>query len=231
MAIPRVVHQTAPSRQLSPFERSLLQRSRHRNPGWEFRLWDDADNRALFESHFPDRLDAYDGLPFGVMRADIARYAYMAAEGGFYIDTDYELLRPLDQFADFDLVLPVSREPGSADGFRLGNAILGSEPGNEFWVTLLDRAFADPRSKKCTVNDIEDTTGPDFLTRVYLERADGWGAHTPERHLFHPAGRPSRRAEPSYGIHYTQGSWRPRQAKQLAALSKRRLKFRLLGRF
>jgi mannosyltransferase OCH1-like enzyme len=44
------------------------------HPDWEYRLWTDADNRALCRERFPWFLPTYDALAVGVMRADAARY-------------------------------------------------------------------------------------------------------------------------------------------------------------
>ena len=58
----------------------MLHRERH--PGWEYRLWTDAENRELVREHYPWLLDIYDGLPENIMRADMARILYMHQFGG-----------------------------------------------------------------------------------------------------------------------------------------------------
>ncbi|KAJ1555784.1 hypothetical protein HK405_013135 [Cladochytrium tenue] len=67
------------------------------NEGWEYHLWTDLENRDLIVEHFPWLLRTYDALPHNVMRADLARYAYMFHYGGAYADLDMELVQPLSR--------------------------------------------------------------------------------------------------------------------------------------
>jgi hypothetical protein len=55
---------------------------REMHPGWEYRLWTDAENRELVQEHYPWLLDTYDRLPENIMRADTARILYMHQFGG-----------------------------------------------------------------------------------------------------------------------------------------------------
>lgn len=64
-------------------------------PGWTCKHWDDTANSALMHRAFPHLAARFDAIRFGVMKADIARYAYMHVDGGFYFDTDYKLLAAL----------------------------------------------------------------------------------------------------------------------------------------
>ena len=107
MAIPRILHLTSARVPLAGVEESFFRRNaRVLGDGWTFRLWSDAENDAAVTQHFPDLLDAYRALPYGVMRADIARLVYMHADGGWYADTDYEWLRdPTEVAAEYDLVV------------------------------------------------------------------------------------------------------------------------------
>ena len=52
------------------------------HPGWEYRLWTDAENRELVQEHYPWLLETYDRLPENIMRADMARILYMHQFGG-----------------------------------------------------------------------------------------------------------------------------------------------------
>jgi mannosyltransferase OCH1-like enzyme len=44
------------------------------NPGWEYRFWTDADNRALIKEKFPESLAMFDGYTSAILRADAIRY-------------------------------------------------------------------------------------------------------------------------------------------------------------
>ncbi|KAI9017304.1 hypothetical protein BC832DRAFT_536628 [Gaertneriomyces semiglobifer] len=54
------------------------------NPGYEYRLWTDDDNRRMIAQHYPWALAAYDGMPKNIQRADMARYFYMHRYGCVY---------------------------------------------------------------------------------------------------------------------------------------------------
>ena len=93
--IPSIFHLTAPTKLLSWEERQIYARLCKLLPSWEGHLWDDADNSALMRRVFPQYAERFEAIRFGVMKADIARYAYMLAYGGFYFDTDYKLFKPI----------------------------------------------------------------------------------------------------------------------------------------
>ena len=91
------------------------------HPDWEMRLWSDADVGDLGISA-AEREAARSPAEL----ANLLRYVILHREGGVYVDTDVESLRPLD---------PLLR---GIDGFaalevpgRVCNAILGSVPGHE----------------------------------------------------------------------------------------------------
>jgi len=66
------------------------------NPGWEMRLWDDAECREFVRTEFPEYQRAYEALPHNVERADFFRYMVVLRHGGVYADVDVECRRPLD---------------------------------------------------------------------------------------------------------------------------------------
>src|ERR1700693_1443626 len=124
--IPKIVHQTARTKLMSPEEDRLRRRVCRLMPSWEMKLWDDADNLELMERHLPQFSSRFKNIRLGVVKADIARCLYMHAYGGFYIDTDYKLLRPIsEELLLNECILPASRDADpSSPRFRIGNAVL-----------------------------------------------------------------------------------------------------------
>lgn len=92
--IPKIIHQTAPTKQLTWEERKLLERNKRLMPDYEFRLYDDADCQNLMERYFPQHAEAYKHIGRGVCKADIARLVFMYVFGGWYCDTDYKWITP-----------------------------------------------------------------------------------------------------------------------------------------
>ena len=66
------------------------------NPGWEQKLWDDAECAAFVAAEFPEYTAAYAALPHNVERADFFRYMVVLRLGGVYADIDVECRHPLD---------------------------------------------------------------------------------------------------------------------------------------
>ena len=180
MPIPKIVHQT--SKHLTANEFRLARRLQTVMPEWEYRLWTDADNHMLVQQHFPQYFPMFSSIKRGVVKADIARYMYMAVHGGFYCDTDYKMFRPLDeQLLEHKCILPLSRN--SEECFRIGNAVFASSPEHPFWFDFLAHLFNGREIKSCVENLAEDriekVTGPEGLTEFYLRivstiRIYGW---------------------------------------------------------
>ena len=94
--IPRRLHQTwkdaTPPRKL--FSPRWAQSLRDHNPGWQYTLWTDAQNRDLVARRYPHLLRMYDSYPSAIQRADVARYLIADAFGGMYADLDTECFQP-----------------------------------------------------------------------------------------------------------------------------------------
>jgi mannosyltransferase OCH1-like enzyme len=216
--IPKVVHQTARTTSLSPEEERLRRRAKRLMPGWEMRLWDDTDNLDLMKRHLPQFSAKFTSIQRGVVKADIARCLYMHAFGGFYMDTDYKLLRSIsDELLHNECILPASRDADPVNlGFRIGNAILASEPGHKFWVNFLTDIFANPNLENLPEGLVEKVTGPEGLTAFYLRHREFHSRiYIPNKHFFHPTitwqGVSYDRGFRAYGAHLCWGSWRSRR--------------------
>ncbi len=209
--IPKIIHQT--SKQLTAEEARLGGRLREMLPGWEYRLWSDDANDELVREHFPQYRAAFQSIRRGVVRADIARYLYLYAHGGFYFDTDYKLLAPIsDTLLDQACVLPVSRGHAT-DALRIGNAVLGSEPRHAFWGDFVDSIFAAGGLSELEESRVEKITGPEGLTDFFLcSRQRYPDILLVEREVFHPQltrlGFSFAGTSKTVGAHLCWGSWR-----------------------
>lgn len=100
MAIPRVIHQTYPSRTLPEAVARNIEKLRRDNPGWEHVLHDDADIEAFIRREYkPVYLEAYRRInpAYGAARADFFRYLLIHRLGGVYLDIKSSAARPLDE--------------------------------------------------------------------------------------------------------------------------------------
>ena len=214
--IPKIIHQT--SKKLTPEEDRLGRRIRGVLPGWEYRFWTDAENESLVEERFRKYLSIFRGIRRGVIKVDIARYMYLSAFGGFYFDTDYKILRSIDEKTlSHTCVLPISRGNGSS--FRLGNAVMGSEAGHPIWTDFIAHIFSTVGLIDLAESKIVDVTGPEGLTEFYLARQQMYDdIYLPARPIFHPVhtyrGFSYRREPMTVGVHLCWGSWRTKNPLQ-----------------
>jgi mannosyltransferase OCH1-like enzyme len=191
-------------------------------PGWRYCLWDDADNSALMARMFPEFSERYEAIRFGVAKADVARCAYMYAYGGFYLDTDYLLLRPLDdELRRHRCIVPLEGPPPGAPkvGARrpeLGNAVLASEPEEPFWRDFIAYVFDVKEADRITdPQQIIPATGPSAINSFYWSRPSDYPAlFLAPVNLFHPSiswfAMKTSADRDTYGVHLHWGSWRGR---------------------
>ena len=209
--IPDVLHLTSARVPLRGVERRLMRQNARALGGWEIRVWSDEENDELMAAHFPEVLKTYRALPYGVMKADMARLAYMHAVGGWYADTDYKWFRkPEYDCHKYAAIMPYSRSVKEVSGPRLGNAIFGSVAGHPVWRFVIEATLKTPFPGNLPKAQIEKATGPEGLTEYLREISrydDVWLA---PRALFHPSDirNPDPKAVRPVGVHLTRGSWR-----------------------
>eukprot|EP00854_Cymbomonas_tetramitiformis_P006390 gene6390-7655_t len=99
--IPRIIHQTHKSRELTDELQGIMGSWQKLNPEWEVRFYDNDDCAAFVQKYFPEYWQAYQALPKNVERADFFRYLVVLQHGGLYADVDCQCRQPLDT-----LILP-----------------------------------------------------------------------------------------------------------------------------
>lgn len=227
--IPKIIHQSMlsnfnePPKKLTAEERRLCRRMRQIMPDWEYRFWTDATVDIMVQEVFPQHLKVFRTIQRGVVKADIARYMYLFACGGFYFDLDYKLLRAIDEETlSHECVLPLSRGRSDApahlteisyEHFLLCNAVMGSEAAQPFWADFITQIFSTKGLAELTESRVVEVTGPDGLTAFYLSRRHRYSdIYIPERSIFHPVhilgGLLSQTEPKTVGIHLSWGSWR-----------------------
>ncbi len=101
MAIPRLIHQTAPDFDSLPYPvRASIDRMRNANPGWEYRFYNDAAQRAFLNDHLePEIASLLDRVNprYGVVLADLFKYLIIQLEGGVYLDIKSTATVPFDE--------------------------------------------------------------------------------------------------------------------------------------
>ena len=149
------------------------------HPGWKYRLWTDADLPELFAA-FPAFEPLYRQWTNYGYQSDILRLLILCLNGGVYLDTDCEVIRPLDALAAGCDAFCGATFPG--EPFRqvlVQNAVLGACAGHP-WLSLtlsrlregLEAMGRDGRTLHAARADlmhILDLTGPGLLSRTLAE--------------------------------------------------------------
>jgi len=210
-----------------------MARNRALMPDWQFFFYDDADNLKVMQEAFPEFSEQFRAIKRGVVQADIIRCVYLYHFGGWYLDTDYRLLRRLEgdvvvlnaneetttaarsNLHSQKLILPVSGIPGK-DRHFVCNSILASEKGHPFWRAFIEYLFSNDNLKSLEENAVEGLTGPLGLSRFYLENKDRFpDVCLPLKQYFHPRiiswGFSFDRHPENYGVHWCWGSWRSKK--------------------
>ncbi len=195
MRIPRTIHRVWLGEQPIPEEQErFAQTFAHHHPGWEMRLWTDADLPALAIGA-PERLRARSQREL----SNLARYELLQRHGGVYVDTDVEclraltpLLRGVDAFAALELE------------DRVGTAVLGAVAAHPAFARAARLARDMLGTVLGTGVRCADATGPDLLTLI-LEQEENVAIFA--KRLFYPYlwDEPERRHErlpDAYTVHH-----------------------------
>ena len=157
---------------------------------------------------------AYDSQKWA-FASDVLRYLVLFEEGGIYLDTDVELIKPLDDFLQEKLFFGFETKECVAPGL-----ILGAEKGNKYIGDLLkeysNRNFIN-QDNSYNLKTICDYCSeylyakgliPNGQTQHYAE----FSAYAIE--VFNPAnysGRIVRKTKKTYSIHHYASSWKPKK--------------------
>ncbi|MBS0418427.1 MAG: glycosyltransferase [Proteobacteria bacterium] len=98
-AVPRILHQTYPTKELPAPLRGAVERTRAASPNWDHRLYDDNDIVNYIRKEYGETiLAAYLRIDpmYGAARADLFRYLLMYRTGGVYLDIKSVATRALD---------------------------------------------------------------------------------------------------------------------------------------
>lgn len=189
-------------------------------PDYRIVRWDEKNSAGMIMSNDYAR-EAYAAKKYAFV-SDYLRLRILFHKGGIYMDTDVEVIKPLDKFLDCGAF---SSFEGEAN---IPTALLGAAKGNG-WIGYLleyyrDRHFVKPNGKYDTATNVE------IITRLSAERgfvADGRyqelfdDARIYPKEYFCPFDLSVRRmsvTENTYAIHHYNGSWVPKWRKAVSRI-------------
>jgi mannosyltransferase OCH1-like enzyme len=155
---------------------------------YEYILWDEVSCQKLVSEYYPEYADFYANLRYEIQRIDFVRFCILHRFGGFYIDMDMFILKPLDALTAKDFVFHNIRHVKKNYSF-IENDFIGSIQGSPLWKQLMKECVGNYREKAAIgIYDtwkgrfVLQTTGPKFLSRFIRQKFPKyrpmWLAHT-----------------------------------------------------
>lgn len=200
-------------------------------PDYEIKEW----NESNFDlDMFPYVREAYDAGKYAFV-SDVARLYALASEGGVYMDTDVEVLKPLDCFLGHEAF------SGFEDAGHVTTGVIGSEKGGKYVSENLaeygKRHFVKEDGSLDTTTNVAVMT--DYMKRHGLRMDDSLqelpGLITIyPREYFCPkdsyaySRNPGCVTENTHAIHYFAGTWQIRNTPEYIRLRK---KYRIIPYF
>lgn len=167
--------------------------------------------------------EAYDAGKFAFV-SDVARLHALYRYGGVYLDTDVEVIRPLDRFLHHDAF------SGYEDDVHLQSGTMGAVPGHDWIKELLD--YYDGRPFRLPDGTCDTTTNTAVISRICRSRGlrqDGTYQELASGVVFYPRtffspydyiNGGNYISEDSYTIHHFAQSWLPAHVRARSSLKR-----------
>lgn len=191
---------------LTPLAEKCIASWKKHCPNYEIVRWDES-NFDLAQNRYC--LEAYEAKKWA-FASDYARLWILVNEGGIYMDTDVELLRPLDEFLELDAFSGFEAED------RLPTGLMASSRQQPFFVKLLhdydSRSFLRPDGMLDLTTNVTAITEACVESGLVLNNTK----QTVEGFTLFPSDyfcpkdwltKEIHLTENSYAIHHFDGSW------------------------
>jgi mannosyltransferase OCH1-like enzyme len=178
------------------------------------------DIQTIMKSEFPVFADRFNSFQTSIQRFDIFRMLIVYLHGGFYLDMDIFVFKPLDDLLDNGIVLCEEKRltsnemnlPHHKYDLRVANYMFGGVRKHPFLLDFALSALSNYHKPVLCENDILETTGPGLLTNFYHEQKNNY------EHIFllkndtlncvnNCCRQPSCHFG-DYAAHHHNGSWR-----------------------
>ena len=186
--IPKIIHQTWKTHDIPGDCIGAVESWRVMNPGYEYRLYDDAEIDAHMRKMHPELMVHWKRMK-PIEKADMFRYAILYDEGGIYADIDVTCNRPVDdwlkQTGDFynvDLIVGfeicTKREDWRkwfARQFQVSQWTMAGHKGHPVFKSIMDKVahfFATHTDKERKSTSVVQTTGPGPWSDAVLEHLE-----------------------------------------------------------
>jgi len=194
-SIPKIIIQTWKNKDIPKQYWEHIQTVKNHNPDYEYKYFTDEDIEQFLRKEYPQYYETYRKLPVKIQKIDFFRYVAVYHYGGFYFDLDMTGLEPLNDLLGYDCVFPVDEiispqmcrfyryKPFCDKGYRflLGQYAFAARAKHPFIKELIESIHANVNDYIKVVDKSEQyvysTTGPDFVTNIYINYANKSQVH------------------------------------------------------
>ena len=193
-------------------------------PDYEIKRWDETNFDLNYNYYVRE---AYDAKKWAFV-TDVVRLYALVNEGGIYMDTDVEVLKPLDEFLKYEAFSGFETEKDILTG------IMASEKGQRLFIELLndynDAHFLKPDGTYDDTTNVKRITNMcltyGFVPNNQLQTVNGFTLFPKD--YFCPKDYSTQitvLTANTYTIHHFDGSWLSEEQRLTAELRKRYLKY------
>jgi mannosyltransferase OCH1-like enzyme len=219
--IPKIIIQTWKSKDIPDKYKEDIDSLKKYNSDFEFLFFDDNDIETFLKNNYPQYYESYIKLPVKIQKIDYFRYIAVYHYGGFYFDLDMSCFYPLEDLLNYDCIFPVDDNLNGRKCNKvrfnnmcnnnmkvlLGQYAFGAKPRNEFIKLLIDnihnnvdKYIEDYKKKGNKRVYVYVTTGPDFVTNLYMNYSNKSSIHILEYEDGQYFGK--------YAKHNQNGTWK-----------------------
>jgi mannosyltransferase OCH1-like enzyme len=217
--IPKIIIQTWKTNSVPIRYLNLVESIKQNNPSYKYLFFTDSDIEIFLKMYYPEYHKIYLTLPIKIQRIDFFRYIAVYHYGGFYMDMDMNCSKSFDDLLQYSCIFPVDEfilgpmckipryknicEKGQY--FLLGQYAFAASPKHPFIKKIIDiiHENVDSYVKNVTYDNhdyIYKTTGPDFVTNVYIDY--------PNKEDIFILNNGKRQYFGDYAIHNYFGTWK-----------------------
>lgn len=196
--IPKIIIHTWKSNIIPlKYKQYLLSCRKHNSSKeYEYKFYSDEDIDDFLGEFYPEWYITYNKLPVKIQRIDFFRYIAVYHFGGFYLDLDMTVYRNFDDLLEYECVFPIDKRIKCDYTYTnnrftklcgkdpllniiLGQYAFGACKNNQFIKFLIDNIHNNIdhiiELYNININNINkknyiyETTGPDYVTEMYLE--------------------------------------------------------------
>lgn len=199
--IPKIIIQTWKDNNIPNKYKNDINSIKNYNKDYKFLFFNDNDIDKFIKDNYPKYYISYNKLPVIIQKIDFFRYIAIYHYGGFYFDLDITGFKSFNDLLDYDCILPIDThitylmckyrrryKKYCNDNMKilLGQYAFGAKKNNKFIKLLIDTIhnnidlyinIYNVYYKNNKLQYVYSTTGPDFVTNIYMNYNDKDNIH------------------------------------------------------